>query len=116
MPKRYLTLAILAASLGPAEAAECTATLQNRWASAMAEAMQIQRILVGMKKEPEGPLLCRIVSNASELSYAGKEYFPACDPLGEPRGRLLVLKIEEALAKSDISQCKPAKAGPGKKT
>jgi hypothetical protein len=83
----------------------------------MAEAMQIRRLMIQSRTpEYDQKTLCRILKNATELSQAGKEYFPACDPHGASRGHVLITEIESGLAKEDISSClRPAKAGAGKK-
>ena len=83
----------------------------------MAEAMQIERLLVQSRTiEPDTATLCRIVKNATELLAVGKDYFSACDPLDSGRRQILLTKMEALLAKTDASPCLKTQRGTGKKT
>ena len=117
MLRLSLVILLVGVCTGAAHAAECTKSLQVRWEEAMAEAMQISRMLLRIRgNEPDRPTLCRVLKNATELSTIGKEYFLACDPLNDDGRRVVLLRMEQKLAMIDPSVCtKPAKAGPGKK-
>jgi len=118
MLKTVLSLCFIAGSVSFSYAAECSSAIHRRWESAMAEAMQIDRVLVRSQTiEPDTATLCRIVKNATELLAAGKDYFSACDPLDSGRRQIILIKMEALLAKTDASPClKPAQRGTGKKT
>jgi hypothetical protein len=102
--RSLLAFIFLITPLGQVRAAECTQSLQRRWENAMAEAMQIHRILVRLRTiEPDQATLCRIAKNATELSALRKDYFSACDPLDAGRHRAGLIKMEEKLAEIDTS-------------
>ncbi|MGO4704294.1 hypothetical protein AB4072_00755 [Microvirga sp. 2MCAF38] len=106
MLRTLLALALAVSSVSTSYAAECTPSLHKRWEEAMIEVAQIHRILLHSKSvDPDTKTLCRIVKSVSDISEVGNEYFPACDPLSASHGRVLILRINEVLAKTDISPC-----------
>ncbi|WP_445503861.1 hypothetical protein [Microvirga sp. G4-2] len=104
MRRAFLAVVMVLAGTSAAPAIECTKALQARWEAAMGEAMQLRKIHF---KDLDQPTLCRITKNANELIEAGKDYFPACDPLDDDGRRVVLTKMETLLENADPSVCSP---------
>ncbi|WP_112664262.1 hypothetical protein [Microvirga flavescens] len=91
----------------PAQAAECSAPMRERWSSTIGEVLDIARQLMRARDMGEAydmAGICRAKKRMPTLVATANEYFPACDPMSAPRELAGIQRLETTMARFDCSK------------
>jgi hypothetical protein len=79
----YAAAIMLCLAAGEAQAAECTAAIENRWSAATREDERGAQIIARESKKgakANKAAICKVAQSVPNLLKAAREYYQACDP------------------------------------
>ena len=105
---RLSTVVFLIAMTSTLQAAECSASLREKWSMAFGDMMNFNRLIERSRNMGEPydiKLLCTLSRRVPDLTRIANEYYPACDPISAPRDLAAIERLNELAARLQKVRC-----------